>query len=164
GGLDFLINNAAIIRDRTIAKMSAEEWQAVMDVNLTGVFICCKHGLEIMRDGGAIVSLGSIAAILGFFGQTNYAAAKAGVIALSKSAAKELARHGITVNVISPGLISTDMLAGMEPAVLEDLKKNIPVGRIGEPADIAGAALFLASDAASYITGQVIRIDGGLYM
>lgn len=161
GGIDFLINNAAILRDRTIAKMSPEEWQAVMDVNLTGVFHCCKFGLEVMRDGGAIVSLGSIAAIQGFFGQANYAAAKAGVQAMMRVLAREAARRGIRANAIAPGVIDTAMAATIPESVRAEMLKNIPLARLGTPEEVANVALFLCSSLASYVSGQTIEVNGG---
>ena len=161
GGVDFLINNAAIIRDRTIAKMSAEDWQSVVDVNLTGVFHCCKFGLEIMRDGGAILSLGSIAAIHGFFGQANYAAAKAGVQAMMRVLAREAARRGIRANAIAPGVIDTAMAATIPSEVRAEMLKNIPLARLGTPDEVANVALFLCSPLASYVSGQTIEVNGG---
>jgi 3-oxoacyl-[acyl-carrier protein] reductase len=161
GGIDFLINNAAIIRDRTIAKMSLEEWRSVLDVNLSGVFHCCKFGLEIMRDGGAIVSMGSIAAILGFYGQTNYAAAKAGVLAMTRVLSRECARRGIRANAIAPGVIDTAMAATIPESVRAEMMKNIPLARFGTTEDVANVALFLCSPLASYVTGQTIEVNGG---
>ena len=161
GGLDFLINNAAILRDRTIAKLSSDDWQAVIDVNLTGVFHCCKFGLEVMRDGGAIVSMGSIAAIQGFFGQANYAAAKAGVQAMMRVLAREGARRGIRANAIAPGVIDTAMAATIPESVRAEMLKNIPLARLGEPAEVANVALFLCSPLASYVSGQTIEVNGG---
>jgi 3-oxoacyl-[acyl-carrier protein] reductase len=161
GGLDFLINNAAILRDRTISKMSLEEWQAVVDVNLTGVFHCCKFGLEVMRDGGAIVSLGSIAAIQGFFGQANYAAAKAGVQAMMRVLAREAARRNIRANAIAPGVIDTAMAATIPESVRAEMLKQIPLARLGTPEEVANVALFLCSPLASYVSGQTIEVNGG---
>ena len=161
GGIDFLINNAAILRDRTIAKMSAEEWQSVMDVNLSGVFHCCKHGLEIMRDGGAVVSLGSIAAIQGFFGQANYAAAKAGVQAMMRVLSRESARRAIRANAIAPGVVDTAMAATIPEAVRAEMLKHVPLARFATTEEIANVALFLCSPLASYITGQTIEVNGG---
>lgn len=161
GGLDFLINNAAILRDRTLAKMSIEEWKSVLNVNLDGVFHCCKFGLEIMRDGGAIVSLGSIAAILGAYGQANYAAAKAGVLALMRVVSREAAKRGIRANAIAPGVVDTAMVATIPGHVRAEMLKNIPLGRLGTPDEIAHVALFLCSPLASYVTGQTIEVNGG---
>lgn len=161
GGIDFLINNAAIIRDRTIAKMNREEWDAVLDVNLTGVFLCCQHGLGVMRDGGAIVSFGSIAAIQGFFGQANYAAAKAGVQAMMRVLSREAARRGIRANAVAPGVIDTSMAATIPESVREEMLKNVPLGRFGTTEEVANVVLFLCSPLASYVTGQTIEINGG---
>lgn len=161
GGLDFLINNAAIIRDRTIAKMSLEEWKAVLDVDLSGVFHCCKFGLEIMRDGGAIVNMGSIAAIQGFFGQANYAAAKGGVLALTRVLSREGARRNIRANAIAPGVIRTAMAETIPEPVRIEMLKNVPLNRFGEPREVAEVALFLCSPLASYVTGQTIEVNGG---
>lgn len=160
-GIDFLINNAAIIRDRTISKMSLEEWDAVMAVNLNGVFFCSKYALEIMRDGGAIVSFGSIAAIQGFFGQANYASAKAGVQAMMRVLSRECARRNIRANAIAPGVIDTSMAATIPESVRQEMMKNIPLGRFGETSEVANVILFLCSPLASYITGQTIEINGG---
>ena len=161
GGIDFLINNAAIIRDRTIAKMSLDEWKSVLDVNLNGVFYCCKYGLEVMRDGGAIVSMGSIAAILGFYGQTNYAAAKAGVLAMMRVVSREAAKRGIRANAIAPGVVDTAMAATIPESVRAEMLKNVPLARFGTTEEIANAALFLCSPLASYITGQTLEVNGG---
>jgi 3-oxoacyl-[acyl-carrier protein] reductase len=161
GGLDVLVNNAGIIRDRTLKKMSLEEWRAVIQTNLDGVFHCCKYGIEVMRDGGRIVSISSVAALVGFHGQTNYAAAKAGVIGLTRAVAKELARRGITANAIAPGVIQTPMIGEIKPEVMTEYLKQIPLGRLGKPEDIANVVLFLASEESGYITGQVLPVTGG---
>jgi 3-oxoacyl-[acyl-carrier protein] reductase len=163
GGLDILVNNAGIVRDRTVKKMQLDEWQSVLATNLDGVFHCCKLGAEILRDGGRIVNISSIAGIMGFHGQANYAAAKAGVIALTKVLAKEVARRGITVNAVAPGLIQTPMLGVIKPEVMASYEKQIPVGRIGTPEDVANAVLFLASEETGYITGQTLPITGGWF-
>ena len=161
GGLDFLINNAAILRDRTIAKMSLDEWDAVLGVNLSGVFHCCKFGMEIMRDHGAVVSFGSIAAIQGFFGQANYASAKAGVQAMMRVLSREAARKSIRANAIAPGVIETSMAATIPENVRAEMLKNIPLGRFGTTQEVANVVLFLCSPLASYVTGQTIEINGG---
>ena len=132
-GLDILVNNAGILRDKTIRKLTLDDWRAVMDVNLDGVFHCCKYGVEILRDNGRIVSIASIAGLFPFHGQSNYASAKAGVIALTKVLAKELARQrGITANAIAPGVIQTSMLGDIKPKVMEGYLKMIPLGRLGQ--------------------------------
>jgi 3-oxoacyl-[acyl-carrier protein] reductase len=163
GGLDVLVNNAGIIRDRTVKKMTPDEWQAVIQTNLDGVFYCSKLGAEILRDGGRIVNVASIAGMFGFHGQANYAAAKAGVIALTKVLAKELGRRRITVNAVAPGLIRTPMLAAIKPEMLAEYEKQIPVGRLGVPEDVANAVLFFASEESGYITGQTLPITGGWF-
>ena len=161
GGLDVLVNNAGIIRDRTLKKMTLDEWHAVIQTNLDGVFHCCKYGAEIMRDGGRIVNVASVAGLVGFHGQTNYAAAKAGVIGLTRVLSKELARRQITANAIAPGMIQTAMMGEVKGDVLAEYLKAIPVGRFGKPEDIANAVLFLASEESAYITGQVMPVTGG---
>ncbi len=163
GGLDVLVNNAGILRDRTVKKMTLGEWDAVLRTNLDGVFYCSKLGAEVMRDGGRIVNVASISGVVGFHGQANYAAAKAGVIALTKVMAKELARRGITVNAVAPGVIQTPMLGGLKPEVLADYERQIPVGRVGRPEDVAHAVLFFACEESGYITGQTLPITGGWF-
>jgi 3-oxoacyl-[acyl-carrier protein] reductase len=163
GGLDILVNNAGILRDKTIRKLTLDDWRAVMDVNLDGVFHCCKFGVEILRDNGRIVSIASIAALFPFHGQSNYAAAKAGVVALTKVLAKELARKGITANAIAPGVIQTTMIGDIKPDVMEGYMKMIPLGRLGQPEDVANAVMFLASEESGYITGQVLPVTGGWF-
>lgn len=161
GGLDILVNNAGIVRDRTIKKMTLDEWHAVIQTNLDGVFHSCKYGTEILRDGGRIVNIASVAGLVGFHGQSNYAAAKAGVIGMTRVLAKELARRQITVNAIAPGVVQTPMLGEIKPEVMAEYLKQIPIGRLGAPADIANAVLFLASEESGYITGQVLPVTGG---
>jgi 3-oxoacyl-[acyl-carrier protein] reductase len=161
GGLDYLVNNAAIIKDRTLAKMALEEWDAVIDVNLSGVFYCCKYALEIMHDHGAIVSFGSIAAIQGFFGQANYASAKAGVQAMMRVLSREGAKKNIRANAIAPGVIDTSMAATIPEAVRTEMLKNVPLARFGTVEEVANVVLFLCSPLASYVTGQTIEINGG---
>jgi 3-oxoacyl-[acyl-carrier protein] reductase len=161
GGLDVLVNNAGILRDRTIKKMTGDEWQSVIDTNLTGVFHGCKYGAEVLRDGGRIVNVASVAGLVGFHGQANYAAAKAGVIGMTRSLAKELARRKITVNAVAPGVVQTPMLGEIKPEVMAEYLKQIPLGRLADPADVANVILFLASEDTSYVTGQVIPVTGG---
>jgi 3-oxoacyl-[acyl-carrier protein] reductase len=162
-GLDVLVNNAGIIRDRTVKKMTPDDWQSVIETNLDGVFYCSKLGAEILRYNGRIVNVSSISAVAGFHGQANYAAAKAGVIGLTKVMAKELARRGITVNAVAPAMIETPMLDAIKPEVRAEYIKQIPAGRLGRPEDVAHAVLFLASEESSYITGQTLPITGGWF-
>ena len=163
GGVDIVINNAAVLRDKTIKKMSDEDWQVVLDTNLTGVFHVCRMAAETLRPEGRIVSLGSIAASLGFFGQANYAAAKAGVEAMTRVLARELAKKRITVNAVAPGVVLTEMGKSIPNKVQKAMMEQIPLERFGEPNDIAHAILFLCSPLAAYITGQTIHVNGGWY-
>ncbi len=164
GRLDGIVNNAGIIRDRTARKMTGQEWQSVIDINLTGTFHVCKYAAEVMSEGGRIVNISSISGVLGLFGQANYAASKAGVIALTKVLARELARKQITVNAVAPGLIETDMFRQIPEEAQQRMLGQIPLGRVGQPANVADTVLFLCSDLAAYITGQVIHVNGGWYM
>ena len=164
GGLDILVNNAGILRDRTIKKMSDDEWETVLRVNLTGAFHCIQHALPILRTGGRIVNLASVSGQLGMFGQANYAASKAGLIALTKVTARELARQQITVNAIAPGFIETEMTRDLPANVVHQAHAALPLGHFGEIADVVNAALFLCSAEAGYITGQVLNVNGGFYM
>ena len=163
GGLDILVNNAGICKDRTVKKMSLDEWHSVLETNLDGVFYCSKLGAEILRNGGRIINISSISGVAGFHGQANYAAAKAGVIALTKVLSKELAKRRITVNALAPGVIQTPMLGVIKPEVLAEYEKQIPVGRIGRPEDVAHAVLFLTCEESGYITGQTLAITGGWF-
>jgi len=161
GRLDLVVNNAGIVRDRTLKNLTSEDWSAVIETNLTGVFNVCKAGAAALADGGAIVNLSSISGSLGFFGQANYAAAKAGVCGLTRVLARELARRAITVNAVAPGLVLTDMGQTIPEAARVKMLEQIPLGRFGEANDIAGAVLFLCSPYARYITGQTIHVNGG---
>ncbi|MEL6559921.1 MAG: beta-ketoacyl-ACP reductase [Bacteroidota bacterium] len=164
GKIDILINNAGITRDSTLKKMSPEQWQQVIDVNLTGVFNCGKHIQEHMVAAGygRIVNTSSVVGLYGNFGQTNYVATKAGVIGMTKVWARELGRKGVTVNAVAPGFIATDMVMAMPEKAIEMMQSKVPTGRLGQPADIADAYCFLASDEASYINGATISVDGGM--
>ena len=161
GPLDIVVNNAAIIRDRTLSKMTDDEWQDVLDTNLTGVFHVCRAAVGRMADGGRIVNMASISGVVGFYGQANYSAAKAGVIAMTKVLSKELARRRITVNAVAPGVVLTDMGQTIPEDVRTDMLRQIPLGRFGEPKEISNVILFLCSDLASYITGQTLHANGG---
>lgn len=167
GRLDILVNNAGITRDNLTLRMSEEDWDAVLSTNLKGAFLCAKAALRPLlkaRASGRIISISSVVGIVGNAGQANYSAAKAGLIGLTKSLAKEVASRGITVNAVAPGFINTDMTAGLAAELAEGALKAIPLGRFGEAEDIAEAVAFLASPAARYITGQVLSVDGGMAM
>ncbi len=161
GSLDIVINNAAVLRDRSLSKMTDDEWQAVIDTNLSGVWRVCKEAVSRIADGGRIVSMASISGFTGFFGQTNYSAAKAGVVGLTKSLSREVAFRQITVNAVAPGVALTEMGQSIPEAVREEMLKQIPLGRFGTPEEIANAILFLCSPLADYITGQTIHVNGG---
>ena len=161
GGIDIVVNNAAVLRDRTIRNMTDEDWQAVIDTNLTGVFHMNRAAARHLRDDGRIVSMASIAATVGFFGQANYAAAKAGVAAMTRVLSRELARRRITVNAVAPGVVLTEMGKSIPEGVRESMLAQIPLGRFGEPDEIANVILFLCSPLASYITGQTLHVNGG---
>jgi 3-oxoacyl-[acyl-carrier protein] reductase len=167
GRLDILVNNAGITRDNLTMRMSEDDWDAVLTTNLKGAFLCSKASLRHLlkaRESGRIISISSVVGLLGNAGQANYAAAKAGLIGLTKSLAKEIASRGVTVNAVAPGFIATDMTAGLSAEVQEMAQKAIPLGTFGTPQDIAETVAFLASPAARYITGQVISVDGGMAM
>ncbi len=164
GRVDVLVNNAGITRDTLLLRMKPEDWQAVIDLNLTGVFLCTKAVSKGMlkQRSGRIINIASVAGQMGNPGQANYSAAKAGVIGFTKTVAKELASRGITVNAVAPGFITTDMTNDLKS---EEILKYIPLGRYGEPEEVAGMVRFLAADsAAAYITGQVFNVDGGMVM
>lgn len=163
GRLDIVINNAGVLRDRTLKKLTPALWQDVIDTNLTGVFNVCRGAAERMNDGGRIVSLSSISASMGFFGQANYAAAKAGVVGLTRVLSRELARRRITVNAVAPGVVLTEMGLSIPESNRVEMLKNIPLGRFAEPREIADCVLFLCSDLASYVTGQTLHVNGGWY-
>ena len=164
GGLDVLVNNSGIISDRTIKKMSLEEFESVIRVNLVGAFTVTQKAAAILRHGGRVINMSSVSGQMGLFGQANYSASKAGIIALTKVSARELARQNITVNAIAPGFIDVGMSKGMPEEVTQNFIKQIPLGRLGEAHEIVDAALFLASPMASYITGQVLNVNGGFYL
>ena len=166
GRIDILVNNAGITRDGLLMAMSEADFDAVIDTNLKGAFNCMRHVARqmIKQRGGRIINISSISGVMGNAGQMNYAASKAGVIGMTKTAARELAGRGITGNAIAPGFITTDMTDVLSDSVKEGLLAQIPMKAMGEPADIAGAAAFLASDDAKYITGQVINVNGGMAM
>ena len=166
GAIDILVNNAGITRDSLLLRMKEEDWDAVLNTNLKGVFHCSKAAAKFMmkKRYGRIVNLASVVGLVGNSCQANYAAAKAGVIGFTKALAKELAGRGITANAIAPGFIRSDMTDVLPDKVKETMLAGIPLGRAGEPEDVAKAALFLASDQAAYITGQVLTVDGGMVM
>jgi 3-oxoacyl-[acyl-carrier protein] reductase len=164
GSLDVLVNNAGITRDGLLMRMKTEDWQAVLELNLSGVFLCTRAITRTMlkQKRGRIINITSVVGLMGNAGQANYAAAKAGVIGFTRSTARELASRGITVNAVAPGFIATDMTKGLKA---DELLNAIPLGRYGQPEEVAGAVRFLAADpAAAYITGQVLQVDGGMVM
>ncbi|MBT9138968.1 MAG: 3-oxoacyl-(acyl-carrier-protein) reductase FabG [Syntrophomonadaceae bacterium] len=164
GRIDILINNAGITRDKMLVNMDIEFWNSVISVNLTGVFNCTKSVIKYMKKqgGGKIINISSIVGEIGNIGQANYAASKGGVIAFTKTVAKEYARDGIIVNAIAPGFINTKMVEGIPQKVMRKILEQIPLGRLGEPEEVAKLVCFLVSDDANYITGQVININGGI--
>jgi 3-oxoacyl-[acyl-carrier protein] reductase len=166
GGIDILVNNAGLTRDNIILRLKDDDWDAVIDANLRGAFATIRAATRGMmkRRWGRIINIASVVGIIGNKGQSNYAASKAGLIGLTKSVAKEFASRGILANVVAPGFVETDMTAAMTPEARQGLSGMIPLERLGKPADIAAAVTFLASDQASYITGQVLVVDGGMVM
>lgn len=166
GKIDILINNAGITRDGMLSKMTPEQFRKVIDVNLTGVFHCTQAVLPSMtaQGKGKIVNTSSVSGTYGNIGQTNYAAAKAGIIGMTKTWAKELARKGINVNAVAPGFTETGMVAGVPDKVISQMKEQIPMGRLGKPEDIANAYLFLSSGESDYVNGHVLHVDGGIMM
>jgi len=166
GRLDLLVNNAGITRDGLLLRMTDDQWRSVIEVNLTGAFLCSRAAAKIMlrQRSGRIVNMASVVGVMGNAGQANYAASKAGLIGLTKSMARELAPRGITVNAIAPGFIVSPMTDELSDDAKEKLFAQIPLGRLGTPEDVAEVVAFFASPAASYITGQVLKVDGGMHM
>jgi 3-oxoacyl-[acyl-carrier protein] reductase len=166
GGLDILVNNAGITKDSLILRMKEDDWDAVINVNLKGTFNCTKAAVKLMskQRSGKIVNIASIVGLMGNVGQANYAASKAGVIGLTKTTAREFAARGITVNAVAPGFIATAMTEAIPEKAKQELNAQIPMGRLGLPADVAEAVLFLSGASADYITGQVLSVNGGMYM
>lgn len=166
GKIDILINNAGITKDSTLMKMTAEQWQKVIDVNLTGVFNCTQAVAKYMIESGSgkIINTSSIVGLYGNFGQSNYVATKSGIIGMTKVWARELGRKGICVNAVAPGFIATEMVGTIPEKVINSLIEKTPLGRLGSPEDIANAYLFLASDESNYVNGTVISVDGGLVL
>lgn len=166
GHVDVLVNNAGITRDGLLMRMSEEDWDAVLDSNLKGTFLCTRAVSRIMlkQKAGRIVNVASVMGIVGNAGQANYSSSKAGIIGLTKTTAKELGSRGITANAVAPGFIQTAMTDALSEELREQMKKQVPLARLGTPEDVARVILFLASDDSAYVTGQVISIDGGLFM
>jgi 3-oxoacyl-[acyl-carrier protein] reductase len=164
GRLDILVNNAGVTRDKLMRGMADDEWDDVIATNLTSCFICCRAAANLMRRAkyGRIINMASISGLIGNPGQANYSASKAGMIGLTRTLSKELANRNITVNAVAPGFIESDMTAKLGDVVMTEVAKRIPAGRVGKPEDVAAAVLFLASEAAGYITGQTLVVDGGM--
>lgn len=161
GRVDFLINNAAILRDRTVKNLSDPDWDAVIDTNLSSVFRVVQTALPYLQDGGRIINMASISGVVGFYGQANYASAKAGVIALTKVLSRELAARRINVNAVAPGVVLTEMGASIPEAARDQMLSQIPLKRFGKPEEIASVILYLCSDLSSYVTGQTLHVNGG---
>jgi 3-oxoacyl-[acyl-carrier protein] reductase len=166
GKIDILVNNAGITRDTLLLRMKEEDFDAVLDTNLRGVYLCTKAALRPMTKarGGRIINITSVVGIMGNAGQANYAAAKAGIIGFTKSVAREMASRGITVNAVAPGYIETELTGVLNDQIRQAIIENVPLGRMGTPQDVANVVCFLASDAAAYITGQTLTVDGGMVM
>ena len=166
GKIDILVNNAGITRDGLLLRMKSEDWDAVLNTNLKGAFLCTRAVAKVMskQRSGRIINMSSVVGDMGNAGQANYCASKAGLLGLTKSVARELARRNVTVNAVTPGFIVTDMTEDMTDKAREAMTAQIPLGRLGESEDVANAVLFLASDQSSYITGQVLGVNGGMYM
>ena len=161
GRIDFLVNNAAILRDRSVKNLTDDEWDAVVDTNLSAVFKVSQSVLPFLQDGGRIVNMASISGVIGFFGQANYSSAKAGVIAFTKVLSRELASRRINVNAVAPGVVLTEMGASIPEAAREQMLAQIPMKRFGDPDEIASVILYLCSDLSSYVTGQTLHVNGG---
>ncbi len=166
GSLDLLVNNAGITNDKLLARMSEQDFSSVIDINLKGTFNCIRHASRVMmkQKKGRIINISSVIGLIGNVGQANYAASKAGVIGLTKSAAREMAPYGVTVNAIAPGFIRSDMTDKLTDEVKQNIISSVPMKAIGEPKDVANLVKFLAKDESGYITGQVINVDGGMVM
>ncbi|OHB88492.1 MAG: 3-oxoacyl-[acyl-carrier-protein] reductase [Planctomycetes bacterium RIFCSPHIGHO2_02_FULL_50_42] len=166
GRIDLLVNNAGITRDKILMMMSEEDWKAVIDTNLSGVFNCSKAAVVPMmkQRSGSIINITSVSGLVGMAGQTNYSSSKAGIIGFTKALAKEVARRGVRVNAVAPGFIETEMVQALDQKYIDEMLKLIPLGRVGKAEEVARVVAFLASDDASYITGHVINVDGGMVM
>ena len=164
GALNILVNNAGITRDNVIVRMKDEQWDSVLNINLRGTFLFTRAAARPMMKAreGRIINIASVSGLMGNPGQVNYSASKAGVIGLTRTVARELSSRNVTVNAVAPGFIATDMTAALGEEILQEVRKQIPLGRMGDPQDVADAVLYLASDAASFITGHVLTVDGGL--
>ncbi|MFQ5863557.1 MAG: 3-oxoacyl-[acyl-carrier-protein] reductase [Candidatus Brocadiales bacterium] len=166
GKIDILVNNAGITRDKILMMMSEEDWRSVIDTNLNGVFNCTKAAVVPMmkQKSGSIINITSVSGLVGMAGQTNYSSSKAGIVGFTKALAKEVARRGVRVNAVAPGFIETEMIQALDQKYLDEMVKFVPLGRVGKAEEVARVVAFLASDEASYITGHVINVDGGMAM